>query len=299
MPKVPKVKNLKAKSRGWIFVINNYNADEVLEVQQYAENCVYLIYGLEAGDSGTPHIQAYLYFKSACYFSRMKKAFPRAHIEAAQGTPAQNRSYCIKEGDWQEFGTIPQKGKRCDITDFVRKVKDSDSKLPEEELLLSHAALVARYPLFVDRVQRFFHPPKARGELDNYWLCGPPGTGKTVRAKAMGSYFIKAPNKWFDGYLGEDVLIVEDLEPQHSRTMSWFLKIWGDYDPVTAQVKGSSLFIRPDILCVTSNYTIDEMGWDESTTLAMKRRFKETFYSEQFSYPKDCEESSITSSPKV
>lgn len=293
MPKVP-----KGKSRGWIFVINNYTPEEIKSVELFAPKCVFLIYGLETGSSGTPHIQGYLYFKSGSPFTRVKKQFPTAHIEAAGGTPLENATYCRKEGSYFEFGVLPAKGARNDIHAFVLKVQSAESKIGEMDLLLDHSSLVCRYPLFVDRVQRAFHPPEALNKLDNYWYYGPPGTGKTVGAKLLGSHFVKAPNKWFDGYTDQDVLIVEDIAPENARFLGWFLKMWADYSPFTAQVKGSSMFIRPKIVVVTSNYSIDEMGWDKVTTQAIRRRFE---HEKKFEVIRRIrgEEPSITSSPKV
>lgn len=281
MPKVMK------RSRSWIFVINNYSSEDIAKVESFAAKCVYLVYGLEVGASGTPHIQGYLYFKSASWFSRVKKAFPTAHLEPAKGSPEQNRVYCSKDGNFQSFGELPVMGARNDIESFVQTVRESKDKLDEDTLLLHHSSLVARYPLFVDRVQRHFHKPEPLKEIENLWYHGPPGTGKTVTAKQLGTFFIKGPNKWFDGYTDQDILIVEDIEPQHAKFISWFLKIWADYEPFTAQVKGSSLFIRPKRIVVTSNYSIGEMGWDGPTVDAIRRRFTSKYFGEKFCYPKD------------
>lgn len=291
MPKVYK------KSRGWIFVINNYTSEDVSCVQIFAEKCVYLVYGLEIGDSGTPHIQGYLYFKSGSAFSRVKKQFPTAHIEAARGDALTNRAYCIKDGSWFEYGVIPAQGARTDIESFVLKVQYADEKIGELDLLLDHSTMVCRYPQFVDRVQRYFHPPTSLPVKNNFWYYGPTDTGKTVRAKELGTYFVKAPNKWFCGYTSEDVLIVEDVGPEHASFLKYALKMWADHSPFTAQTKGSSIYIRPKIIVVTSNYSIDQMGWDAVTTEAMKSRFGTVKnFLDFYVYPKDCEEPSITSS---
>lgn len=276
MPKVVK------RSRGWCFTINNYSAADIEAVN--AVQTRYTCYGLEEGKCGTPHIQGYLYFQSGVTFSRVKKFIPTAHLEAAKGSPAQNRTYCSKEGEFTEHGEIPQKGKRSDLSNFVLDVEKADGRISEDSLLKEYTAVVARYPNFVDWVIRHFHPPVPLTKLTNYWYYGPPGTGKTTAAGKLGPKYVKGPNKWFCGYTDQKVLVLEDFGPEHS-FMSHSLKIWADKDPFTAQTKGSSMFIRPQIVCVTSNYSIDEMGWDEVTTAAIKRRFSQKLFSEV--YPQD------------
>ena len=53
-------------------------------------------------------MQVYINYREGRYFSTIKNAFPRAHIEAAKGKPEQNREYCLKEGTKYEDGTTVQ-----------------------------------------------------------------------------------------------------------------------------------------------------------------------------------------------
>lgn len=275
MPKVNK------KSRSWVLVCNNYTQENLDDFDKLVTQ--YRIRGLEIGEKcGTPHVQGYAYFKNAIHHRSLQKKLPRYVLIAAQGTPAQNRAYCIKEGSFNEEGVLPAQGIRNDIHKFVLDVKASDHKIEEATLLEDYSQMVCKYPMFVDRVMRHFHPPKPLTVLNNFWYYGGPGTGKTTAAKALGTHFVKFPNKWHCGYAGQDVVIVEDLEPRHAGFMSHYLKMWADLEPYTAQTKGSSMFIRPKTIVVTSNYSIAEMGWDAITTLAIQRRFLQEFFSEVY-----------------
>ena len=49
-----------------------------------------------------PHTHLYAQFKNPVYFSSIKKTFPSAHIEEAQGTAEENRAYIRKEGKWED-----------------------------------------------------------------------------------------------------------------------------------------------------------------------------------------------------
>ena len=73
----------------------------------------YLVAQKERGAEGTEHIQAYISFENAVAFTTVKTIFQGAHIEAARGSPEENRTYCTKEetrvaGPW-EYGTLPER----------------------------------------------------------------------------------------------------------------------------------------------------------------------------------------------
>ena len=70
-------------------------------------DCAYIVCGREVGDSGTPHLQGYIYYKNAVRLSTMKEVHPTAHWEPQRGTPQQASDYCKKEGDFYECGNIP------------------------------------------------------------------------------------------------------------------------------------------------------------------------------------------------
>lgn len=98
--KSPTVKIAK-KSRAYAFTLNNWTSEEYNNLmEQFSANSEY-IFGKEIGESKTPHIQGYLYFKYPRSFDAIKKLIPRAHIERAKGSKKDNFIYCAKDGDYK------------------------------------------------------------------------------------------------------------------------------------------------------------------------------------------------------
>lgn len=66
----------------WQMTINNYDATDLALVQQgYPDNIRQIVYTLESGKEGTPHIQAFIKMKRDCRLTHMKKLFPRGHFQ--------------------------------------------------------------------------------------------------------------------------------------------------------------------------------------------------------------------------
>lgn len=80
-------------------------------------------------------------------------------------------------------------------------------------------------------------------------------------------------NKWFDGYQGEDAIILDDFDKSH-HYMGFHLKIWGDRYAFVAEHKGGSKMIRPKHCVVTSNVAPWDIWADDATLQPILRRFK-------------------------
>ncbi len=77
-----------------------------------------------------------------------------------------------------------------------------------------------------------FTAPDVRGE----WHWGVTESGKSHYAHTTyPDAFIKQQNKWFDGYLGQKVIILEDLD---TPILGHYLKIWADKYSCTGETKG-------------------------------------------------------------
>jgi len=263
------------RSRRFCFTWNNYplDAEEQLRGFFNRKHGVYLVFGREVGESGTPHLQGYLHLKDATTFRALKSQLPLVHLERARGTGAQNREYCTKDADFVEIGTLPQeKGKagKEAWSLILRKAEEGDWTWIKTE-----------YPkVWVNTFQKIMSLRKPQlnvidGDIKNEWWYGATGTGKSKLAweKYGAICYQKMLNKWWDGYADEDVVIIEEWSPKNEVTAS-ALKIWADRYPFSAQIKGGVLQkIRPKKIIVISNYRLEDCFPDSRDREPVERRF--------------------------
>lgn len=94
------------KSRAFIFTHNNYTPEDVTKWENV--KCEYIIFGYEiAPETGTPHLQGYIYFKNPRSFDAVRKEFKGAHFIIPNGPPSAQYKYCSKDGKFYERGTLP------------------------------------------------------------------------------------------------------------------------------------------------------------------------------------------------
>lgn len=85
-------------------------------------------------------------------------------------------------------------------------------------------------------------------------------------------------DKWWCGYNGQLLTLIEEFVPEDGKMHGW-LKKWTDIYVFRGEPKGGSKKLRPRRITVTSNYSIrqiaDLCGWDETTYETVAKRFKE------------------------
>nr|WAE42241.1 MAG: replication associated protein [Cressdnaviricota sp.] len=132
------------RSRGWCWTINNYTREDRQNIKEMRndKHADYTCYGYEIGEKNTPHIQGYVHYTLKKSLKQMKVILPRAHLEIAKGTPIENKKYCSKDGDFHEFGELPQQGDRSDLkaiaTDIINGKSVSDVMIEHPQKYLQY-----------------------------------------------------------------------------------------------------------------------------------------------------------------
>jgi hypothetical protein len=104
------------------------------------------------------------------------------------------------------------------------------------------------------------------------WIHGDSGSGKTTSVdNQIPDHYPKMRNKWWDGYQGEDVVMLDDIDIYDVK-LGGYLKHWLDYKPFICEIKNVARYIRPKWFIVTSQYKINEIWSDEKTQVAIMRR---------------------------
>lgn len=144
-----------AKSKAWCFTLNNYTPEDLDRLSAPLEDVEYLIYGRETGDSGTPHLQGTVIFRSTKRLAEVIGVIGQAHCTITKFL-GQSIDYCKKEGDFTEVGTLPElgsagnlkgQGQRSDLASFQQSVKDGMTDL--KDLREHHPLVCAKYPKYV------------------------------------------------------------------------------------------------------------------------------------------------------
>lgn len=269
-------KSQSQQGKRWLITINNPSNEEIDELIELP-GCKFKVIARETAPStGTSHIHALLIFHCNHRVKKVKQLLPRAHLDLVKGTFDQAYNYVIKEGAViYENGEKPKN--QSDINGrFKEMVQQAKAGTIDKECLM-YCRYRQYFEQFVPTSNYCFE-----GELTtkNAWIYGPPGSGKSklVRQFALArnlSVYHKLANKWWDGYRGEDIVLIEDLDPDVAQKLVHHIKLWADRYAFRAEVKGNSISIDPRFMfIVTSNYTIGECfkGVDGE---AISRRFEE------------------------
>lgn len=265
------------QSKKWCFTHNNYTEADVMkyeDLNDHAQYLEYLIAGREvAPTTGTLHLQGFAYFARPVTKTFVIGLFPGCHVELAVASAQKAIDYCRKEDvDPIECGD-PPKTKGTGNQDRWKKARIAAAcgrmaDIPDD----IYCKYINNFRAIHAESQKMPEPLVSTGHL---WIYGKTGTGKShAVATAYPDRYIKNLNKWWDGYTGQYVVHIDEIDPSHKYLTS-FLKQWADKWPFNAEVKGSSKMLRPKCLIITSNYSIDEMEFAVNDYDAIKRRFKE------------------------
>lgn len=110
----------------WCFTINNPTEEENERLSDLCADLrgngiVYIVYGREVGENGTPHLQGFIIFRSRKRLRGVRDVLgERGHYEVARSDNVTASDYCKKDGDFDEAGTLPRSGRapQPSVADF-------------------------------------------------------------------------------------------------------------------------------------------------------------------------------------
>lgn len=269
------------------------NCVDFLENLYNKLNCRYVVGQLEkCPKTGNLHYQFYVDFYKSQRISRFKKISKRIHADEVHINNGADK-YCFKEktrvlGPF-EFGCKPilLNKKTNDYKEII--------KLAEENNL---EEIKQKYPtIYLNRLNQIRQIAKDnliqthKDHLRGIWIYGESGLGKSkwVRINCKDLYNKDISNNW-DGYKGQQFVVIDDLDPESSECLKRRLKIWTDSYGCNLNVKCSYTTNQYDWLIVTSQYRLYEC-FSNRTFDALNRRFIEINISDildkDFNYVKE------------
>ncbi len=216
----------------WLLTINN-PLEKGLDhkaIQEVLHQFLSLLYWCMADEKGeTEHTHVFFALEHPTRFSTIKRRFPTAHIDRAEGTAAECRAYVQKSGKWadsdkaetsipgtfEEWGELPvdRQGERTDLALLYGYIKDG----------LSNFEIMEQNPDYMLNLEKIERARQAVREqqyretfrsLEVTYIWGPTGTGKTrsvmERYSYSGVYRVTDYTHPFDSYAGEDVLLLDE-----------------------------------------------------------------------------------------
>lgn len=263
-----------SRARSFCFTINNYTEEHIGFLEEL--ECKYICFGKDVAlKTGTPHLQGYVSFNNPRSFKSVSRLLPW-HISIAKGSGAQNKAYCSKEGEFYERGDIPKDHKDQGSVEKDRW-KNARTAAMEGRMDDIPGDIFIRHYGSLKRIRDDHAIPAAnleKGVKTGLWIWGPTGCGKTRKVHdEYEDLYVKDWTKWWDFYKGEENVLIDNMSPRHGKNFSGILKIWTDRYVFKAQYKGGYMHIRPKLIIITSQYSMEEVFQEKETYEAMKRRF--------------------------
>lgn len=277
MASIAKKPKQELQHPNWVFTLQYGGPGQITEedagvlIQGLEKYCSYLVVGKEtAPTTGQQHMQGYIECLKPRRRTELVKVM-QCFWDPAKGSAAQNHAYCTKENNFYEVGEAKEQdpGKReQDRWDTARAQAEAGERVEDSQIVICHYA-----SLRLLQRDHMVMPPDLT-DVCGVWLHGIAGAGKSRKARQdyPGAY-LKMCNKWWDGYQAHPFVIIDDFDSSHA-CLGHHLKIWGDRYAFMAEIKGGSFAIRPKVICVTSQYSIDDIWTDVETRDALHRRYK-------------------------
>lgn len=153
-------------NRSYCITLNNPGAPGHLTEEQVieklsADNVKYGVFGREGrGEGHTYHLQIFVIYNNGKRWGPVVTEWSGAHVErkSVKSKNIDAANYCKKEGDWEEFGTLPsEQGSRSDLQLAVAwsaLFREENGRPPTSpEVAREHPSVYIKYPRFTRCLQ--------------------------------------------------------------------------------------------------------------------------------------------------
>lgn len=249
----------------------------------------YIIWQLERGEKGTPHLQIYIALAKPMRITALNKLF-KAHYEPRYGTHEQAKAYCSKEdtreeGPWTSGSDegIPNRGQRTDL-EAVKMILDSGCDEPIKKVQQNYFSSWVKYYKAFD----IYHNQNAEQRDPNVppkviILWGDRGTGKSKKAFEIApppkGYWLTKPadpnQVWFDGYSVGQTLVIDEF---YGWIKYEFMLRLIDRYPMDVKIHGSKIIFNSPLIIITSNRDPREWYGFKKDPLNPGERVKDPYF---------------------
>lgn len=143
------------QGKAWVFTINNWTTADYDHLALKFQDVVYAVVGKEVSSTGTPHLQGYAAWPTNKRFAAARELIGlRARISRARGNAAENRVYCTKGGDFEEWNECPvtAQGKRTDLErafEWADGFEEANGRPAESpDVAKEFPSILCKYPRF-------------------------------------------------------------------------------------------------------------------------------------------------------
>lgn len=253
------------QSRRWSATWNNYDEDYESTLNSLLERKLisYLIYGLEIGKEGTPHLQMYFELPKKKTLRGLKAALLNEsaslnslHLEISKGDLSSNQEYCKKDGQWFQFGTPMTNGTKRSILEVSEAIKNGASLKTIATDFTDH---FIRYPRGIEKaIELLNNDPRDFKSYVKVYI-GATGTGKSRKAHEDDKItWTHHGDRWFDGYQGQESVLFDDFDGIKSGIPFRKLLQITDRYPLSVPYKGGFANWRPRVIVFTTNVEPDQ-----------------------------------------
>lgn len=235
----------------------------------YTDDCSFAVYQREVcPETGREHWQGYCEFPTKRYRKSVQRILNcgKIHIDLRRGSQQDAIKYCTKQ-DTRKPGTQPymvgkpsEEGASNDFELAVRAISEGKSVV---EIATKHPKTFVRYFKGIERLiaLRGAQEPHEFRPMSVGVLWGPTGTGKSryivdwcamLKKSVYRKSYSKGFQSWWDGYIGQEVLHIDDFEGESA--IEELLTLLDGYGHNKEwQVKGGTVRISAKYCFFTSN----------------------------------------------